>query len=238
MSLILIILYVVLLDYLICFFYCLLRNRYCISVDKILSDNSSNQSLDNKNLIRRGKITSQLVKWLDSLLRFTVFFTGYIPSHSIRLLIYKFVFKVHVGKHVVIYYGAEIRSPWNLYIDEGAVIGDRAILDARSGIYIGKNVNISTGVWIWTLQHDVNSSDFSTKGENKPVVIKDRAWVSCRAVILPGVTIDEGTIIAAGGVVTKATEKYSIYGGVPCKKIGTRNTELNYNFEGNRYHFI
>ena len=78
---------------------------------------------------------------------------------------------------MVIYYGAEIRAPWNIHIGEGTVIGDKAILDGRSGIKIGKNVNFSTGVWIWTNQHKVNDISFGIEG--KPVIIEDRLYRFC-----------------------------------------------------------
>lgn len=65
-----------------------------------------------------------------------------------------------------------------------------------------------------------------------PVKIHGRVWISCRTIILPGVTIGEGAVIAAGAVVTKDVELYSIYGGIPAVKIGERNRNLIYNFNG------
>lgn len=44
--------------------------------------------------------------------------------------------------------------PNNIIIGRGSIIGDQAVLDARNGIELGENVNFSTGVWIWTEQHD------------------------------------------------------------------------------------
>jgi len=154
------------------------------------------------------------------------------------MILYRKVFKMNLGDKVVIHYGTEIRAPWNISIGEGTIIGDKAILDGRSGIVIGKNVNFSTGAWLWTLQHDVNDPTFSTEGQGLPIVIEDRAWISCRTVILPGVIIGEGSVVAAGGVVTKNTEPYSINGGVPCKKIGERNRNLEYAFDGSHAHFV
>ena len=94
------------------------------------------------------------------------------------------------------------------------------------GLYIGENVNISSDVKFYTLQHDYNSSDFKAVGAQ--VIVEDYVWVSVRAIILPGVTIGKGAVIAAGAVVTKDVEPYSIMGGIPAKKIGERNKELNY----------
>lgn len=138
----------------------------------------------------RNRVVTVLYRISDNVIRVMLFITSYIPSHHIRNFLYRHIFMVSLGKKVVMYYGAEIRAPWNLYIDDGAIIGDKAILDARRGIYIGKNVNLSTGVWIWTLQHKVNSPSFETEGA--PVYVEDSAWISCRATVLPGVTIARG----------------------------------------------
>lgn len=58
-----------------------------------------------------------------------------------------------------------------------------------------------------------------TKG---PIIIEDDVWIGYGSIILSGVKIRRGTIIAAGSVVTKDTEEYSIYGGNPAKKIKNR----------------
>ncbi|MBN2145988.1 MAG: acyltransferase [Anaerolineales bacterium] len=113
-----------------------------------------------------------------------------------------------------------------MHIGKNTSIGHHAILDGRNGLTIGENVNLSTGVWIWTLQHDPQSPDFATQGG--PVVIEDYAWVSCRAIILPGVKVGRGAVVAAGAVVTKDVPSYAIVGGVPAKVISQRTQDLRY----------
>ena len=56
----------------------------------------------------------------------------------------------------------------------------------------------------------------------RPVVIGDDVWIGRRVIILPGVTVGGGSIIAAGAVVSKDVKPYSIVGGVPAKQIGNR----------------
>ena len=164
---------------------------------------------------------------------------GYFPSHAIRMLFYRYIFHMKIGENCVIHYGLELRSPWNIEIGTGTIIGDHAILDGRYGITIGENVNFSTGVWIWTLQHDVNDSNFGIEGQGASVTVGNRAWISCRTVILPGCKILEGDVIAAGAVLTSnCDEKYAIYGGIPAKKIGIRNHELSYKFDGKHRFFL
>lgn len=185
---------------------------------------------------RRSATGVYLGRMIASVIRINLLIIAYIPSHIFRNFLYKNIFHMNIGKNVVIYYGAEIRAPWNIHIGEGTVIGDKAILDGRSGIKIGKNVNFSTGVWIWTNQHKVNDISFGIEG--KPVIIEDRVWLSNRTIILPGVTVGEGAVVAAGAVVTKSVEPFVIAGGVPARKIGEREKQIGYLFHGSHLFFL
>jgi maltose O-acetyltransferase len=81
-------------------------------------------------------------------------------------------------------------------------------------------------VAIFSLEHDPQSLTFANRGA--PVNIADYVFIGARAIILPGVTIDEGAVIAAGAVVTKDVPAYSIVGGVPAQLIGERRHDLEY----------
>ena len=151
---------------------------------------------------------------------------GKIPSQTIRKYLYHHYFQLQIGDNTVIYNSCQIRDPHKIIIGNNSSIGDRCILDGRSGLTIGNSVNISTGAWIWTLQHDPQDANFAPKGA--PVIIEDYAWISSRTTILPGVTIGKGAVVAAGAVVTKSVPPYAIVGGVPARKIGDRSTNLNY----------
>ena len=106
---------------------------------------------------------------------------------------------MNIGKNVIIYGGAEIRAPWNITIGDGSIIGDESKLDGRNEIIIGKNVNFSTGVWLWTDQHKVNSIKFeSLEPSAGKIIIEDRAWLGPRTMVLPGKTIGEGAVIGGG----------------------------------------
>jgi acetyltransferase-like isoleucine patch superfamily enzyme len=163
----------------------------------------------------RGGLAFTLLLW-----------TGLIPSHHLRKLTYSRLFGMQLDPTATIYGGTEVRSPRNVRIGKHSSIGHHAILDGRMGLTIGENVNLGTGVWIWTLEHDPQSPDFATVGG--PVTIEDYAWVSCRVVILPGVRIGRGAVVAAGAVVTKDVPPYAIVGGVPARVIGERTSDLRY----------
>ncbi|OWK71602.1 acetyltransferase [Pedobacter sp. AJM] len=132
-----------------------------------------------------------------------------------------------IGKKVGLYRGFEVRDPWKLSIGDNTLIGHGALLDARKGLVIGSNVNLSNEVMVWSLHHDYNDEFFKIIGDK--VIIEDYAWICSRAIILPGITIGKGAVVAAGSVVTKNVPPYSVVGGVPAKIISNRSNKLSYN---------
>jgi acetyltransferase-like isoleucine patch superfamily enzyme len=174
--------------------------------------------------------------YLASLFQLWLLLIAYIPSQNVRKLLLR-ACGARIAKNVRLYHGFEVRKPQNLEIASGTVIGTGAILDARAGIRIGKNVNFSSEVAIWTAQHDPQSATFATK--LAPVRIEDNVWISFRAVVLPGVRISEGAVIAAGAIVTKDVPAYAISAGIPARVIAMRNRNLEYElYSAAYYHFI
>src|ERR1700722_5918161 len=171
--------------------------------------------------------------YFSSAFQLCLLLIGYIPSHSLRKTLLR-ACGARIAHDVRLYHGFEVRKPQNLQIASGTVIGTGVILDARGGIFIGKNVNFSSEVAIWTAQHDPQSSTFGTKLAS--VRIEDNAWISFRAVILPGVTISEGAVVAAGAIVTKDVPAFSISAGVPAQVIGTRTRTLEYDLGKEAYY--
>ena len=92
-------------------------------------------------------------------------------------------------------------------------------------IKIGNDVRIGPRVSIIAGNHRFDDLDQPIRSQgmdSKGIVIEENCWLGAHAVILDGVTIASGSVIAAGAVVTKSTAKNSINGGVPAKQIGTR----------------
>ncbi len=186
---------------------------------------------NNIGLLLRLKIF--INNFVSEFSRYIDFHVGMIPCFWLRNLIYHYVFRVRTEKNVVLHYGAEIRSHALLSIGEGTIIGGKALLDARNGITIGKNVNFSKNVTIYTEQHDHRDPYFRCETQQKrPVIIGDRVWVGPNVLILHSVTIGEGAVVAGGAVVTKDVPPYAIVAGVPAKVIGERNHDLQYTFKG------
>lgn len=175
--------------------------------------------------------------YVRSVLQLGLALLAYVPSHRLRKAGLR-LFRAQIATNALLYHGFWVFAPGSLIIGRNSVIGARAILDAREGLTIGENVNLSTAVAIWTGQHDYQSPEFEYQGA--PVRICDRAWLSFRSTILPGVTVGEGAVVAAGAVVTKDVPPYAVVAGIPAKVIGTRNSDLHYNLveDCNYLHFI
>ena len=151
---------------------------------------------------------------------------GCIPFHRIRRFFYKLA-GIKIGKGSTIHMGARFFQPKNIIIGEDTVIGDRAFMDGRVKLSIGSHTDIASEVMIYNSEHDIEKSDFSAREEI--VEIGDYCFIGPRVIILPGVKIGKGAIIAAGAVVTKNVGDFEIVGGVPANFIGERkNKNPNY----------
>ena len=131
-----------------------------------------------------------------------------------------------IDRSAWIYSRCEVRAPRGIQIGENSVVGIDGILDGRGGIVVGRNVNLSSEVAIWTAVARLNHPMFRIRKE--PVVIEDFAWLSFRATVLPGVTVGRGGVVAAGSVVTKDVPPYAIICRRPARVIGTRERDLRY----------
>ena len=122
-----------------------------------------------------------------------------------------------------------------LRIGRNSVINERCRLDTRGGITIGDNVSVSPEVCILTADHDMRSR--TAAGREREVVISDHVFIGTRAVILPGVRLERGCAVAAGAVVTRDVEAFTIVAGVPARPIGERPADLSYTVEYQRLFF-
>lgn len=125
-------------------------------------------------------------------------------------------------------YAGEIYKP-EVRIGKDVCIENRFSALSAAPIIIGDNCLFASDIMITSENHGMNpeeSSSYSkTKLETDKVVIGDGCWLGEKVCIMPGVTLGERTIVAAGAVVTKSFPAYSLIGGVPAILLKTYNFE-------------
>jgi maltose O-acetyltransferase len=121
-----------------------------------------------------------------------------------------------------------IDCPQNVSLGERVYIGDRAVLDGRGGITIGNHTTLGFNVVILSANHDYQSNALPYEHNvyiHKPVAIGQNVWIGANALIVPGVSIGDGAIVAAGTVVTNNVEPMAIVGNQPMRTLKYRDRE-------------
>lgn len=128
-----------------------------------------------------------------------------------------------MGKNVNIEHGAFFASGKDISIGDNSGLG----LNCRVAgpLSIGNDVMMAPNVSIYTQNHETENIYRPMRlqtAEKKKVTIGNDVWIGANAIILPGVTVGDGAIIAAGAVVTKDVPDFAVVGGNPAKIIKTR----------------
>ncbi|MDM4769741.1 acyltransferase [Solimonas sp. SE-A11] len=123
--------------------------------------------------------------------------------------------------------GVYIRAPGLLRCGRRVSLGRDVQLNCRGGLTIGSNVMIGPGTRLLTNGHRMERTDIPMREQglyDKPISIGDDVWIGANVMVLPGVTIGRGSVVAAGAVVTKDVPEYSLAVGVPAKPVKSRLT--------------
>jgi maltose O-acetyltransferase len=123
-----------------------------------------------------------------------------------------------VGRRVSLRFPVYIYDANQIQLGSFVDIGENVILRGGGGITIGSNVLIAAGAAITSVGHPIQPPRWGLTIA-KPIVIGNEVWIGINAVILPGVTVGEGAIIAAGAVVTRDVLPFSVVAGVPARCI-------------------
>lgn len=129
--------------------------------------------------------------------------------------------------------GSDINVERGVFFGDGSRIelGDESGLGLNawmSGpVRIGRQVMMGPEVMIYTSNHAFNRTDVPMirqgNTEPEPVVIEDDVWIGARAILLPGVRVGQGSVVAAGSVVTRDVPPYSVVGGNPARVLKSRD---------------
>ncbi|HET6324544.1 MAG TPA: WcaF family extracellular polysaccharide biosynthesis acetyltransferase [Planctomycetaceae bacterium] len=162
---------------------------------------------------------SPLVRGLWAVVSLVIFQSGWVPLYGIKRWLLR-RFGASVGAGVVIKPHVRIKFPWRLRIGAHAWIGEDVWIDNLATIHLANDVCVSQGAYLCTGSHDHRRVTFDLIV--KPIVVESAAWVGARAIVLPGVTIRRGAVVASGSVVTRDVPPGVIVGGSPSRVIGER----------------
>ncbi len=147
---------------------------------------------------------------------------------KVRWKHYSFGRNFHAGRNVV------------MWAKQGITIGDNCYIGRNSqiecNVKIGNDVLIANNVaFVGRYDHhyqqvgtsirsasQIRDADYNWLEKDRVTIVEDDVWVGFGVIVLSGVTIKKGSIIAAGSIVTKDVGGYSIYAGCPAKKVGDR----------------
>lgn len=169
----------------------------------------------------------------DGILYITNRWVARVPSHTLRLWFYRRCLGFQIGAGSSIFMDAWFDTIGSFKLGKNSTINAKCHLDNRGGLTIGDNVSISNEVCIITADHDPGEADF--RGRIRSVNIEDYAFIGTRAMILAGVTVGRGAIVASGAVVSRDVAPYSIVAGVPARVIGKRREDLDYSVSYYRF---
>lgn len=125
--------------------------------------------------------------------------------------------------------GVEMWTGWRLRMGARSTIGQRCYIDARGGIRLDSDVSVSREACLLTATHMPDDPDFA--GALAPIHLERRSWIGVRALLLPGVRVGEGAVVAAGAVVTSDVEPYTIVAGTPAKTLRKRREPMTYELD-------
>ncbi|MGZ4202627.1 MAG: acyltransferase, partial [Thermoleophilaceae bacterium] len=106
----------------------------------------------------------------------------------------------------------------NVSLGDYALISHGCYLDSKDRISVGARTGVAMGVALITSNHELGG-ELQRMGRfhTAPIEIGEGAWIGARSLVLPGVTVGDGSIVAGGAVVTRDVEPHSLYAGVPAK---------------------
>ena len=135
--------------------------------------------------------------------------------------------EIIIGENSIVRAGSMLLpSGGSIVIGKRTSLNQYVVINGEGGVHIGNDVMIAAFAAIFAANHNFERIDIPIREQGMAskggIIIEDDVWLGTHAVVLDGVVIGKGSVIAAGAVVNKSVEPYSIVAGVPAKTIGNR----------------
>lgn len=179
-------------------------------------------NLNLKNYKNRHSLRSKIARMAWYLV--WTLFARATPEHSglfnkWRIMLLR-MFGAKIGQGCVVKSSCEIWQPWNLEIGDYVALSEHVICYTVDKIKIGSQTTVSREAFLCCASHDISSHVMELT--YAPITIGRDAWISARAIVLPGRRVGDGAVVAAGAVVTKDVEPWMVVAGNPAKVIKKR----------------
>lgn len=148
-----------------------------------------------------------------------LFRSYWLPVSGLKVELLR-LFGAQVGKGVRVKPGVIIKFPWRIEIGDYVWLGEQVWLDNVVKIRIDDHVCISQGAYLGTGNHDWRDPNFALK--LSPIHLESRSWVGAKAVVGPGVTMGQGSVLCLGSVAGKSLDPMTIYAGNPARPVKAR----------------
>jgi len=133
----------------------------------------------------------------------------------LRAMLGKHIFK-SIGRNVKIYHGVEFTFGYNLTLEDDVIIHNHVLLDDRGELIVRKGTSISEHAAVFSHAHDPLEACII---EHRRTELGPAARVTYRSLVMPGVRVEKGAMLAAQGVATHDIGENTIAGGVPARRI-------------------
>lgn len=151
-----------------------------------------------------------------------LFRTSPVPLHAWRSFLLR-IFGAKIGGANHIYPGARIWAPWLLQTGELVTIGPRAEVYNPGGVRLGDYTIISQDAYLCGATHDFNKREFPFIA--KIIETGPHVWICAKAIVLPGVHAEEGSVLGAGSVMSKRMKAWTVFAGNPAVAVKERKWE-------------
>ena len=129
----------------------------------------------------------------------------------------------------VVFAGTTVLGADRLSIGARANIGWRCVLDARGGLRIGADTVIASDTQLISGRHDFDDDEFVAHFD--PITIGDHCWLATRSLVIGGVNVGRGAVVAAAAVVTRDVDEMTVVAGVPAQVVRKRTGNLGYRID-------
>ncbi len=152
-----------------------------------------------------------------------------LPRHRVFTFVksnYMRIQGAEIGKGITYYPGIKINPCINLKLGNNVDLAWGVLITTTGGVEIGDRTLVGYGTNILSANHVIPENRgriFESGHIKKKVIIANDVWIGSNCIILAGTRIGEGAVVAAGSVITKDVEPFTIVGGIPAKVIKKRN---------------